>query len=397
MGSTPTFDTSYNNHFVAYGQFLVHDITFSLPVTDVGRTPITSCSCSVREPDRCLVIDTPADDPFMSQQKCIATPASAQAFTDQICALGVKDQLNGNSHFVDLSLTYGSTMTTGHGLRTGAHGLLKVAKQPWSKFDLLPAQMDGKTCSDSTPTQRCFAGGDSRVMENILLSGLQAQWVRLHNVFALELEKIRPSLRDNDDVLYEEAKKILAALHQRYVYEDWLPMLIGPDATKKFLTDNTVFTRYDPTVPGVVLNEVATAAIRLHTLVRDLFSRCRPNGDFIDQIWLKDIAAKCKYAYDAQNNGVDSFLCGSLYDYGFAGDTNYAKEIHHHLFENRNSKGEVTRNDIVSINICRGREHGLPGYNAYREVCGLPRAVQFSDFADSMAPDAIQRLQTIYQ
>lgn len=397
MGSTPVFDTTYNNQFVAYGQFIVHDLTFALPVTDVGRTPITSCTCSSNDPDRCLVIETPADDPFMSQQKCIATPASAQAFTDQICSLGVKDQLNGNSHYLDLSLTYGSSLETGHGLRTGAHGLLKSTKKPWSKMELPPGQTDGKTCSDSTPTQRCFAGGDSRIMENILLSGLQTQWLRLHNVFVHELENVHPSWRNNDDLLYEEAKKILVALHQRYTYDDWLPMLIGPDAAKKFFSDDSLFTRYNPNVPGVVLNEAATAAMRLHTLVRDLFSRCRANGEFIDQIWLSDIAAKCKYAYDERNNGVDSFVCGSLYDYGFAGDTNYAQLIHHRLFENRNSQGDVTRNDIVSINICRGREHGLQGYNAYREVCGLPRATQFADFADTMSVESVQKLQSIYK
>ncbi len=103
------------------------------------------------------------------------------------------------------------------------------------------------------------------------------------------------------------------------------------------------------------------------------------------------------FVFSAQNNGVDSFLCGSLYDYGFAGDSNYAQQVHHRLFEITNHQGETRRNDIVAMNICRAREHGIPGYNAYRQFCGLKRANQFQDFSDTMNSEAIQKLQMIYK
>lgn len=98
----------------------------------------------------------------------------------------------------------------------------------------------------------------------------------------------------------------------------------------------------------------------------------------------------------AANNGVDSLICGALYDYGFAGDTNYAKEIHHRLFET-NTQGRMKRHDIVAINVCRGREHGIDGYNTYRQLCGLRRATQFEDFMDTMPMAAVNKLKTIYK
>lgn len=159
MGSKPTFDNTINNLWVTYGQFLVHDLTLSTPVTDSGRTPITSCTCNSKDTDMCTVINIAANDPFMSGQKCMSIPATAQAFSEQKCALGFKEQMNGNSHYIDLSVTYGSTRTTAANIRTGFGGFMKTIQQPGFKHELPPGQREGRSCSDSTETQRCFAGG----------------------------------------------------------------------------------------------------------------------------------------------------------------------------------------------------------------------------------------------
>ena len=43
--------------------------------------------------------------------------------------------------------------------------------------------------------------------------------------------------------------------------------------------------------------------------------------------------------------------------------------------------------DLVAFNIWRGRDHGLPGYNAYRELLGLRKAKSFSEMNDVLTPD----------
>lgn len=51
-------------------------------------------------------------------------------------------------------------------------------------------------------------------------------------------------------------------------------------------------------MPGIVFNEAVTGVLRLHTFVRDLVSRCKPDGKLIDQLWFNDISSKVKFAYE---------------------------------------------------------------------------------------------------
>jgi hypothetical protein len=121
-------------------------------------TPVTSCKCDSKEDwNKCTVIDIPADDPFMGGQKCMAFPATAQAFGDELCSLGVKEQMNGNTHYLDLSGLYGSTLHTYNALRN-PDGSLKSSKRAGMKYEYPPGQREGKSCVDSTYKNPCLAG-----------------------------------------------------------------------------------------------------------------------------------------------------------------------------------------------------------------------------------------------
>ena len=52
--------------------------------------------------------------------------------------------------------------------------------------------------------------------------------------------------------------------------------------------------------------------------------------------------------------------------------------------------------DLASLNMQRGRDHGLPSYNGYREYCGLGRAHHWDDLAGVFTNETMQRYVRIY-
>ena len=50
----------------------------------------------------------------------------------------------------------------------------------------------------------------------------------------------------------------------------------------------------------------------------------------------------------------------------------------------------------MARNIQRGRDHGLPGYNAFRELCGLGRAENFAGLAELIPPKIVRKLEVLY-
>lgn len=53
--------------------------------------------------------------------------------------------------------------------------------------------------------------------------------------------------------------------------------------------------------------------------------------------------------------------------------------------------------DLVSLNVQRGRDHGLPGYPAFREHCGLERPKSFADLEAYMDADSLTRIKKMYK
>jgi peroxidase len=43
--------------------------------------------------------------------------------------------------------------------------------------------------------------------------------------------------------------------------------------------------------------------------------------------------------------------------------------------------------DLVAITVQRGREHGIPGYNQFREFCGMQKVQSFDELIVDFLPE----------
>lgn len=69
--------------------------------------------------------------------------------------------------------------------------------------------------------------------------------------------------------------------------------------------------------------------------------------------------------------------------------------MNNHLFEGLNKEIPTRRFSLSALNINRGRDHGIRGYNHYRALCGLNYARSFDDLYN-IPDDVRERLAQVY-
>ena len=94
-------------------------------------------------------------------------------------------------------------------------------------------------------------------------------------------------------------------------------------------------------------------------LLRDLFFKTHEARDNLDSLCEGMVGA---YDPEDRTQPPDQFV---------------VSEVTGHLFENE--EGQRKGFDLVALNIQRGRDHGLPSYNSFREGLGIRRVKSFDD------------------
>lgn len=75
-------------------------------------------------------------------------------------------------------------------------------------------------------------------------------------------------------------------------------------------------------------------------------------------------------------------------------DDSITQEVTNHLFKKVGARFGM---DLVSFNMQRGREFGLPGFMEYRKFCGLPWSDNFGDLLGSMPNETVRRFNSIFE
>ncbi|KAK2585039.1 hypothetical protein KPH14_008560 [Odynerus spinipes] len=389
-----------------WSQFISHDLAYT-PVRKMVSSgkPISCCredgnALSPRHihPD-CAAITVPDKDPVYGKHwvRCMNYVRSLPVLRSE-CTFGPVEQMNQASHFLDGSTIYGSTLEKSRELREFQGGRLRMDVRNGSEF--LPPESDAQIASQCKGG--CYDSGDDRVNVYPQLAVIHTIWHREHNRIARKLNELNPSW--TDEILYQESRRIVIAEIQHITYSEWLPIILGKmnvRATGLFIS--TGYSRnYDPEDEPAVSNEAATAALRfLNSLMQGRMMDAHNTVLFHSMLDKSRRIVKSlelsEYFFDPRvieiNNVFDGLLLGLTTQTSQKMDLNLIPDITSKLYAtDKNNLGL----DAISLDIQRGRDHGLPGYNHYRKHCGLPIAKNFNDFLDYIPLELVNKLRSIY-
>lgn len=345
-----------------WGQFLDHDIDLT-PTID-GQV----------FPGEVADIPVPAGDPHFDPMN---TGAMLIEFTRSIFGgSSPRQQLNEITSFIDASNVYGSDSLRASTLRlNNGTGKLRT-----SAGNLLPFNNTGlDNAPSASPT--FFLGGDVRANEQVGLTAMHTLFVREHNRLCDELAAASPGLSGND--LYEQARERVGALMQVITYNEFLPLLLGPGALSPY-------AGYNSTVDAGIANEFSTAAYRVgHTMLSSQLLRYSELGTPIPDGNLALLDAFFNPSRLTQEGGIAPLLRGLASQYCQRIDTLIVDDVRNFLFGPPGSGGL----DLASLNIQRGRDHGLSNYNDMRAAYGLSSMGSFSQVTgDTSMQNSLQNM-----
>ncbi len=326
-----------------WGQFIDHDIDLTVEA----------------DPHELYDIPVPTGDPYfdptytgtqtIGMNRSIYNPNTGTGSGNP------RQQMNGITAWIDGSNVYGSSEAVSDSLREHVDGLMKVSDSPHG--DLLPEDNAG-----------FFVSGDVRVNEQNYLTCMHTLWVREHNRIARRVERHHRNWSDEE--IFQHARRQVIAHMQAITYNEFLPTLMG----RRFLSR---YRRYRRNVDPGINNEFSTAIYRFgHTLLSSELKRLDNRGDVIPEgnLELKNAFFNPQLIRDV---GIDPYLMGLAKQECQELDAKLVGDVRNFLFGDPGQGGF----DLASLNIQRGRDHGLPDYNTCRLYCGLEPVTAFDEIS----------------
>lgn len=344
-----------------WGQFLDHDL---------DETP----SASPAEP---FPIAVPTGDPQFDPTSTgtVTMGLNRSAYVE---VNGVREQKSAITAWIDASQVYGSDAARAEALRAlDGTGRLKTSTSDHG--DLLPFNTDG--ISNAPPGASFFLAGDIRVNEQVGLIAIHTLFMREHNFWADLYRAANPEAEDEE--IYQFARLIVGAEMQAITYREFLPVLLGPGALAPY-------RGYKPGVDPTISNEFATAAYRLgHSLLSPRLLRLDAQGREIAAGHLT-LAGSFFRPDQVSAEGIDVVLRGLALQKAQELDEWLVDDVRNFLFGQPGQGGL----DLASLNLQRGRDHGLPGFAAMRQALKLRPVNSFRDINPSK--DVIAELSKAY-
>ena len=345
-----------------WGQFIDHDISLS-PSNPEEPFPI-----SVPKGD-------PVFDPHRTGQAVIHLDRSAFDPETGSDRQNPRRQINAISAFIDASHVYGSDDKRARVLRTNdGTGRLETSHE--GRF--LPFNEQRLENEGGRDLTGLFVAGDPRVNEQIGLTAMHTLFVREHNRIASIIDKRDPILSGSE--IYQLARKMVGAQIQAITFNEFLPLLLGPDAIGPY-------SGYDPSVNPGIANEFSAAAYRVgHNLLSPRLLLIAADGE-------QDRISLARAFFNpslVEYHGISAILRGLASQSAQAVDSQVIDEVRNMLL--RGPTGPAF--DLAALNIQRGRDHGVDDLNSVRRAYDLPSVESFADISSD--PGVQQALMQAY-
>ncbi|NXX98938.1 PERM Myeloperoxidase, partial [Centropus bengalensis] len=373
--------------FMQWGQFIDHDLDFSpdTPARVTFRGKV-DCETSCAKEPPCFPIKIPPDDPRIRNTKdCLPFSRSAAACTT---GRAIRNQINALTSFLDGSVVYGSEVPLARKLRDWSNqlGLLAVNRKfsdngrEYMPFDSM--QKDPCLIVSKGAQIPCFLAGDSRANEMLGLTCMHTLFVREHNRLARGLKRLNPHW--GGEKIYQEARKILGAMIQIITYRDYLPLLLGASYQRLIPRYRGYNESVDPRISNVFTLAFRFAHASVPPTVDRLNEKYKPIGPKIP----------LRNAFFAvwrivKEGGIDPFLRNLMVSQAklMTQQQMVVDDLRDRMFEQVERIGF----DLPALNMQRGRDHGLAGYNSWRQFCGLSQPSGLNSLAQVLKNPGLAR------
>lgn len=340
-----------------WGQFVDHDVDLTEAHDPVEPAPIA------------VPLGDPLFDPFFTGTQIIPLNRSIFDPTTGTAIGNPRQQVNEISGPIDGTNVYGQDPARTLALRTlDGTGRLKT-----SPGNLLPYNVDGLPNAIPTGADPAdfFLAGDIRSNEQVGLTTMHTLWVREHNLIANTTRFLFPWL--SGDQIFEIAQRTVITELQVITFQEFLPVLLGSGAVSSY-------SGYDPSVNPGIATEFSTALFRLgHTMLSPTIQRLEADGTPIPEgpLALRDAFNTPETLVN--EGGIDPILKGLSSQVMQRIDNMVVDDLRNFLFGPPGAGGL----DLASLNIQRGRDHGLADYNTVRVHYGLAPVSSFAEISSS--------------
>uniref|UniRef100_A0A8C2KLX5 Eosinophil peroxidase n=1 Tax=Cyprinus carpio TaxID=7962 RepID=A0A8C2KLX5_CYPCA len=326
-----SLDMSLSHLLVEWGQWIDHDLTLTpqSPSTAAFKTG-ADCTRTCSRDTPCFPIQIPLSDPRTGTQSCMPFFRSAPSCT---VPLGHREQLNAITAFVDASMVYGSS--------DGLSGALRNLSSP---LGLLAVN---QFHSDQGLSFMPFL---TRTQMNLDPCGPR-EWI--------------------DPIpLSETPQRLNISMGNRSFC---------------FQAGCRHFSEY---FSDIIHCELTMHSQHTFPIQHNKYNKNTHRDTLYIYLSIYSVAKKLMHAHEGRC-GIDPVLRGLLLSPAKlqTADQMMVEELTERLFQ---AQGGLPL-DLAALNLQRGRDHGLQGYSAWRELCGLSTPVNESGLAGILGNGVLAR------